>query len=67
MGQKRYEISDDQWEQLKDMFQYSKMGNPTEGERLMLNAIWEITSSGARWSDRLYILEFVSLQWGLFV
>ena len=51
MGQKRYEISDEQWEQIKDMIQHSKMGRPPKDDRLMLNAIFWIARSGARWSD----------------
>ena len=51
MGQKRYEISDEQWEQIKDMIQHSKIGRPPKDDRLMLNAIFWIARSGARWSD----------------
>ena len=51
MGQKRYEMSDEQWEQIKDMFYHSKMGRPPKDDRLMLNAILWIARSGARWSD----------------
>ena len=51
MGQKRYEISDEQWEQIRDMIQHSKMGRPPKDDRLMLNAIFWIARSGARWSD----------------
>ena len=51
MGQKRYEISDEQWEQIKDIIQHSKMGRPPKDDRLMLNAIFWIARSGARWSD----------------
>ena len=40
MGQKRYEISDEQWEQIKDMIRHSKMGRPPKDDRLMLNAIF---------------------------
>ena len=42
MGQKRYEISDEQWEQIKDIIQHSKMGRPPKDDRLMLNAKAEL-------------------------
>jgi len=48
MGQKRYEISDEQWGQIRDMIQHSKMGRPPKDDRLMLNAIFWIARSGAR-------------------
>ena len=51
MGQKWYEMSDEQWEQIKDMFYHSKMGRPPKDDRLMLNAILWIARSGARWND----------------
>jgi hypothetical protein len=47
MGQKRYEISDEQWEQIKDMIQHSKMGRSPKDDRLMLNAIFWIARSGS--------------------
>ncbi len=48
MGQKRYEISDEQWEQIKDMIRHSKMGRPPKDDRLMLNAVFRIVRSGTR-------------------
>ena len=40
MGQKRYEMSDEQWEQIKDLFPKSQTGRPLTDNRLMLNALF---------------------------
>ena len=39
MGQKRYEMPDEQWEQIKDLFPKAKTGRPPKDNRLMFNAI----------------------------
>ena len=39
MSARRYEISDEQWEQIKDMFPKAKTGRPPKDNRLMFNAI----------------------------
>ena len=40
MGQKRYEMSDEQWEQIKDLFPKAKTGRPPKDNRLMLNVLF---------------------------
>ncbi len=39
MPARRYKISDEQWEQVKDMFPRAKTGRPTAENRMMFNAI----------------------------
>ncbi|WP_167374654.1 IS5 family transposase [Paenibacillus helianthi] len=52
MIQRRYEISDEQWEQIKDMFPPYKTGRPSKlSERTMFNAFLWIARSGAAWRD----------------
>lgn len=47
MIQRRYEISDEQWEQIKGMFPPYKTGRPTKlSERTMFNAFLWIARSG---------------------
>lgn len=49
--QRRYELSDEQWEQIKDLFPIAKTGRPSKDNRLMFNAILWIARSGAPWRD----------------
>ena len=51
MAPKRYEVSDEQWKQIKDMFVRSKTGRPHRDNRIMYNAILWIARSGAPWED----------------
>ncbi|NGP46934.1 IS5 family transposase [Bacillaceae bacterium SIJ1] len=52
MTQRRYEINDEQWEQIKDMFPPYQTGRPSKlNNRTMFNAILWIASSGAAWRD----------------
>lgn len=51
MGAKRYEISDEQWEQIKDMFAKATTGRPPKDNRLIFNAILWLARSGAAWAD----------------
>jgi transposase len=51
MAQKRYEISDEQWNQINDLFPVAKTGRPPMDNRLMFNAILWIARSGAAWRD----------------
>ena len=51
MGQKRYEMSDEQWEQIKDLFPKAKNGHPPKYNRLMFNAILWLARSGSAWRD----------------
>ena len=47
--QRRYEISDEQWERIKEMFPRAKTGRPGKDSRLIFNAILWIVCSGAPW------------------
>ena len=40
MGQKHYEMSDEQWEQIKDLFPKSQTNRPPTDNRLMLNILF---------------------------
>lgn len=51
MSNRRYEITDEQWEQIKDMFPKSKTGRPPKDNRVMFNAILWLARSGAAWAD----------------
>ncbi|WP_333861050.1 IS5 family transposase [Clostridium sp.] len=51
MAQKRYEMSDEQWIEIKDLFPVAKTGRPPIDNRLMFNAILWIARSGAVWRD----------------
>ena len=51
MGAKRYELSDEQWEQIKEMFPRAKTGRPPKDNRIMMNAILWLARSGAAWAD----------------
>ena len=46
MRQKRYEMSDEQWEQIKDSFTKAKTSRPPKDNRLMFNAILWLARSG---------------------
>jgi len=51
MGNKRYELTEDQWDRVKDFIPHSKMGRPPKDDRLMLNAMLWLARSGAGWED----------------
>lgn len=51
MAQKRYEISHEQWIQIKDLFPVAKTRRPPKDNRLVLSAILWIARSGAAWRD----------------
>ena len=48
MANRRYELTDEQWERVKDMIQHSKMGRPPKDDRQMRNAMFWLARSGAR-------------------
>ena len=48
---KRYELTDEQWERVKDLIHHSKMGRPPKDDRIMLNALLWMARSGAGWED----------------
>src|SRR6476620_1128127 len=51
---RRYELTDEQWEQLKDMLPAERKpqgGRPAKNNRHMLNAMLWMVRSGAPWRD----------------
>lgn len=51
MAAKRYELSDEQWEMIKDMFPKAKTGRPPKDNHIILNAILGLARSGAAQAD----------------
>lgn len=54
MATKRYELTDIEWDQIKDMLpseQTGKPGRPPKDNRVMLNAMVWLARSGAAWRD----------------
>ena len=51
MSIKRYEMTDLQWEQIKDLFPIAKTGRPPKDNRVMFNAILWLAGSGSAWRD----------------
>ena len=49
MANRRYELTDEQWERVKDMIQHSKMGRPPKDDRLMLNAMFWLPERYGPW------------------
>lgn len=53
-SKKRYEMSDEEWERIKDLLpsdKLEKQGRPPKPNREMLNGILWIARSGAPWRD----------------
>jgi transposase len=48
---RRYELTDDQWELIADLFPEQTMGRPRRSDRTVLNGILWILCSGAAWRD----------------
>lgn len=48
---RRYELTDDQWELIADLFPAQTMGRPRRSDRVVLNGILWILCSGAAWRD----------------
>ena len=49
---KRYEMSDEEWERIKDLFPTSKTGRPSKwSNQIMLNAMLWLARSGSAWED----------------
>lgn len=51
---RRYELSDEEWERIKDLLpsdKHERQGRPPKPNRDMLNAILWIARSGAAWRD----------------
>ena len=53
--QRRYEISDEQWNKIKHMFPKAKTGRPGKDLRLIFNAVLWIACSGAPWRALLNV------------
>ena len=53
MANRRYKLTDEQWERIKNLIPQSKMGRPPKDNRfrLMLNAMLWMARSGAGWED----------------
>ena len=51
MAAKRYELSDVQWEQIKDLIPRAKIGRPPKDDRMMFNAIFWLARNGTAWAD----------------
>lgn len=51
VANKRYELTDEQWEHVSGLIIHSKMGRPPKDDWVMLNAILWMARSGAGWED----------------
>ena len=53
MGQRRHELTDEQWERIKDLLpgQPGKPGDKGKDNRLFVNAMFWIAKTGAPWRD----------------
>ena len=51
MANRRYELTDEQWERIKNLIPQSKIGRPPKDNRLMLNAMFWLARSSAGWED----------------
>ncbi len=46
-----YELTNEQWDKVKDMIVHAKRGRPPKDDRLMLNAMLWLARNGAGWED----------------
>lgn len=51
MATRRYELSDAQWERIRDLIPRAKTGRPPKDDRMLLNAMFWLARSGAAWAD----------------
>lgn len=51
MANRRYELTDEQWERVKGLIIHSKMGRPPKDDRIILNAMVWMARSGSGWED----------------
>ena len=51
MAARRYELTDTQWDRIKDLIPRVKTGRPPKDDRMMLNAMLWLARSGAAWAD----------------
>lgn len=49
MVNRRYELTDEQWERVKNMIRHSMMERTLKDDCLMLNAVFWFARSGTRW------------------
>ncbi len=57
MAAKRYELTDTQWDRIKDLIPRAKIGRPPKDDRMMLNAMLWLARSGAAWVDNMTYTE----------
>ena len=57
MAAKRYELTDTQWDRIKDLIPRAKTGRPPKDDRMMLNAMLWLARSGAAWADNMTYTE----------
>lgn len=60
MANRRYELTDEQWERIKDMIQHSKMGQPATDDSLMLMLCFglpEVEQDGKTYTRSIRLLE----------
>ena len=51
MAARRYELTDTQWDRIKNLIPRAKTGRPPKDDRMMLNAMLWLARSGAAWAD----------------
>ena len=51
IGNKRYELTEEQWSRIKALLPQSKMGRLRKDDPLMLNAMLWLARSGVGWTD----------------
>ena len=51
MAAKRYELTDAQWDRIKDLIPRTRTGRPPKDDRMMLNAMLWLARSGTAWAD----------------
>jgi transposase len=51
MAARRYELTDTQWDRIKDLIPRAKTGRPPKDDRMMLNTMLWLARSGAAWAD----------------
>ena len=51
MAARRYELTDTQWDRIKDLIPRAKTGRPPKDDRMMLNTMLWLARSGAAWVD----------------
>lgn len=51
MAPKRYELTDAEWERIKDMIHHAKTGRPPKDDRMVINGMVWLARSGAAWAD----------------